>query len=232
MIKDSLDEIVNDLKSKRDALSLAHQKLKSDSDDWSKSIIVMSLLTGGIESIKMKLQLDDPIWALIPILLSSVIAACSALIKFRNFPQRMETIINASGLITNILGKARNRKSFDDELKEEYNNALTYLETSLYPDQRKFFLLQSHKNLIAIMKQEEKYYGLIEKVNNHEHIDLSDLSDSDDSETRHSYRKTRDVLDITEHRGRPLDPVIEEEKENVETILEKPANEEEIIKTL
>lgn len=227
MIKDSLDEVVNDLKSKRDALSLAHQKLKSDSDDWSKSIIVMSLLTGGIESIKMKLELDDPIWALIPILLSSVIAACSALIKFRNFPQRMETIINASGLITNILGKARNRKTFDDELKAEYNDALTYLETSLYPDQRKFFLLQSHKNLIAIMRQEEKYYGLIEKVNNHEHIDLSD-----DSESDRSFKMGRDELDITEHRGRQLDPVIEEEKENVETIDEKPANEDDIIKTL
>ena len=98
MIKDTVDEIVNDLKSKRDALSLAHQKLKNDSDDWNKGITILSLVTGGLESIKMKLNLTAPIWALVPILLSSVIAACSALIKFRNFPQRMETIINASGL--------------------------------------------------------------------------------------------------------------------------------------
>ena len=74
MLKDSIDEIVNDLKSKRDALSLAHQKLKNDSDDWNKSIIVLSLLTGGLESIKMKLHLDGAGWALVPILLSSVIA--------------------------------------------------------------------------------------------------------------------------------------------------------------
>ena len=158
MIKDSIDEIVNDLKSKRDALSLAHQKLKSDSDDWNKGIIVLSLLTGGLESIKMKLNLNGAGWALVPILLSSVIAACSALIKFRDFPKRMETIINASGLITNILGKARNTKVISDELLHEYNDALTYLETSLYPDQRKVFLKQSHKNLIEIMRQEEKYY--------------------------------------------------------------------------
>ena len=147
MIKDSIDEIVNDLKSKRDALSLAHHKLKTDSDDWNKGIIILSLLTGGLESIKMKLNLTQAGWSLVPILLSSTIAACSALIKFRNFPQRMETIINASGLITNILGKARNKKVIDEELLHEYNDALGYLETSLYPDQRMVFLNRATKTL-------------------------------------------------------------------------------------
>tara|TARA_R100000541_G_scaffold59230_1_gene72356 strand:- start:2038 stop:2667 length:630 start_codon:yes stop_codon:yes gene_type:complete len=209
MIKDSIDEIVNDLKSKRDALSLAHQKLKNDSDDWNKSIIVLSLLTGGLESIKMKLHLDGAGWALVPILLSSVIAACSALIKFRNFPQRMETIINASGLITNILGKARNKKDIDEELLHEYNDALGYLETSLYPDQRKVFLKQSHRNLIEIMRQEEKYYDLIIKVNNHEVF-------SDESS---------EELDTTQHRKRPLEPIVET---LVETTDEKPISMEDL----
>jgi hypothetical protein len=208
MIKDSIDEIVNDLKSKRDALSLAHQKLKSDSDDWNKAIIILSLLTGGLESIKMKLHLDGAGWALVPIMLSSVIAACSALIKFRNFPQRMETIINASGLITNILGKARNKKGIDEELLHEYNDALGYLETSLYPDQRKVFLKQSHKNLIEIMRQEEKYYDLIIKVNNHEAINFSD--DSSEESIKAIYK---DELDITEHRSRPLQPIVETTEE-------------------
>ena len=208
MIKDSIDEIVNDLKSKRDALSLAHQKLKSDSDDWNKAIIILSLLTGGLESIKMKLHLDGAGWALVPIMLSSVIAACSALIKFRNFPQRMETIINASGLITNILGKARNKKGIDEELLHEYNDALGYLETSLYPDQRKVFLKQSHKNLIEIMRQEEKYYDLIIKVNNHEAINFSD--DSSEDSIKAIYK---DELDITEHRSRPLQPIVETTEE-------------------
>jgi len=205
MIKDSIDEVVNDLKSKRDALQLAHQQLKNDSDDWNKGIIIMSLATGGLESIKMKLHLDGAGWALVPILLSSIIAACSALIKFRNFPQRMETIINASGLITNILGKARNRSAIDDELLHEYNEALTYLETSLYPDQRKVFLKQSHQNLIKIMEQEQKYYDLIVKVNNHETINLSDDSSSSDD----SVEKVKDELDISEARQRPLPPIVE-----------------------
>ena len=216
MIKDSIDEIVNDLKSKRDALSLAHQKLKTDSDDWNKGIIILSLLTGGLESIKMKLHLDGAGWALVPIMLSSVIAACSALIKFRNFPQRMETIINASGLITNILGKARNKKGIDEELLHEYNDALGYLETSLYPDQRKVFLKQSHKNLIEIMRQEEKYYDLIIKVNNHEHIELSD--DSSEESIKAIFK---DELDLTEHRSRPLQPIVET---IVETTDDKPVS--------
>tara|TARA_R110001592_G_scaffold4008_3_gene22665 strand:+ start:7808 stop:8461 length:654 start_codon:yes stop_codon:yes gene_type:complete len=207
MIKDTVDEIVNDLKSKRDALSLAHQKLKNDSDDWNKGIIILSLVTGGLESIKMKLNLTAPIWALVPILLSSVIAACSALIKFRNFPQRMETIINASGLITNILGKARNRTELDTELLHEYNDALTHLETSLYPDQRKVFLKQSHRNLIEIMKQEEKYYGLIVKVNNHEPINFSDDSNSDDSIIKE--------MDTSNHRTTPLAPIVETKVDDV-----------------
>tara|TARA_R110002124_G_scaffold135077_2_gene297856 strand:+ start:17 stop:670 length:654 start_codon:yes stop_codon:yes gene_type:complete len=209
MIKDSIDEIVNDLKSKRDALSLAHQKLKTDSDDWNKGIIILSLVTGGLESIKMKLNLNQAGWSLVPILLSSVIAACSALIKFRNFPQRMETIINASGLITNILGKARNKKAIDEELLHEYNDALGYLETSLYPDQRKVFLKQSHKNLIEIMRQEEKYYDLIIKVNNHEAINFSD----DSSEDSMNIKPIFNELDITEHRSRPLQSIVETTEE-------------------
>ena len=208
MIKDSIDEVVNDLKSKRDALQLAHQELKCHSDDWNKGIIVLSLATGGIESIKMKLNLDGAFWGLVPILLSSIIAACSALIKFRNFPQRMETIINASGLITNILGKARNRTAIDEELLHEYNDALTYLETSLYPDQRKVFLKQSHKNLIEIMRQEEKYYDLIVKVNNHEHIELSDDSSSDASIIKKEEEYKED-LDESQHGVQPLESIIE-----------------------
>tara|TARA_R110002049_G_scaffold19508_1_gene72984 strand:+ start:570 stop:1232 length:663 start_codon:yes stop_codon:yes gene_type:complete len=208
MIKDSIDEVVNDLKSKRDALQLAHQELKCHSDDWNKGIIVLSLATGGIESIKMKLNLNGAFWGLVPILLSSIIAACSALIKFRNFPQRMETIINASGLITNILGKARNRKDIDEELLHEYNDALTYLETSLYPDQRKVFLKQSHKNLIEIMRQEEKYYDLIVKVNNHEHIELSDDSSSDTSIIKKE-EEFKEDLDESQHGVQPLESIIE-----------------------
>ena len=55
MIKDSIDEIKNDLRSKRDALAMAHQQLNKDSNSWNQAIIGLSLTTGLIESIKMKL---------------------------------------------------------------------------------------------------------------------------------------------------------------------------------
>ncbi|MAB57490.1 MAG: hypothetical protein CL524_08065 [Aequorivita sp.] len=181
-----MNEIINDLRSKRDALSLAHQKLKTDSDDWNKGIIIISLVTGLLESIKMKLSLDGAGWALVPIILSSVTAACSALMKFRDFPKKMEVLIQSGSLLTNTLNKARNHHEVDDNLFIEYNSALEHLETSLYPDQRKLFLKQSHKNLIEITKQEVKYFDLIEKVNAHEKVILSDesSSSSDSSEEK------------------------------------------------
>lgn len=182
MIKDSVGEVINDLRSKRDALSLAHQKLKNDSDDWNKLIICLSLTTGLLESIKMKLNLTGAGWALVPILLSSITAACSSLIKFRDFPKKMEVLIQSSANLTSVLNKARNHNELDEDLTTEYHIALEKLETSLYPNERKTFLKQSHKNLIEILRQEQKYFELIEKVNNHEPIVLSDDSSSSSEE--------------------------------------------------
>jgi hypothetical protein len=94
MEKHTLPLIIQDLKSKRDALSLAHEQLKKDNDDWNKCIIVLSLMTGMIESIKIKLGWDGSLVALVPIALSSVIASISALIKFKKFPEKMDLILN------------------------------------------------------------------------------------------------------------------------------------------
>ena len=79
------------------------------------------------------------------------------------------------------------------------------------------------------MRQEEKYYDLIERVNNHEPIVLSDDSGSDSSG---SFKMERDELDITEHGTRKLKPIVEEQVETVETIVKKPMNEEELMSTL
>ena len=40
MQKNTLSDIINDLKSRRDALSLCHEHLKHDSDQWNKFIII------------------------------------------------------------------------------------------------------------------------------------------------------------------------------------------------
>lgn len=217
MIKNDRLEIINDIKSKRDAVALSHQQLKKNSDDWNKVVILLSLVTGGVESIKMKLKLDGAGWSLVPILLSSVIAACSALIKFKDFNRKMEILIEANSRLTNILTKARNHAVLDDDLIHDYNDGLECIETSMYPNERKLFLRQSHKNLIEIMKQEQKYYGMIDRVNNGE--DPLSSSESDNSSEDNVLKK--EDIDITEHgipdepKKSPLPPIKEDEVDAV-----------------
>ena len=178
MEKNSLGLIINDLRSKRDALSLCHEELKCNNDDWNKGIILLSLTGGLMESAKMKLNLTGAWWGLLPIIVSSVIASMSSLIKFRKYPERMEVLIQGISLLTNSLNKCRNHKEVDDDILMDYNMSLEKLETSIYPSVRKKYLKQSHKNLIEIMKQEKKYYDAIESVNAGRDIESDTSSDT------------------------------------------------------
>lgn len=200
MIKDHIEEVRNDLKSKRDALLIGHQNLKKDSDDWNKAIIIISLVGGLMESIKMRLELTGAGFALLPIIFSAITAAMSALIRFRNFNQRMETYLQSSSLLTNTLLKARNHNEIDEDLRVEYNQALEKVETALYPSERKVFLRQSHKNLIEIMTQEQKFYDKIDKVNNHQPIDDISLSSEEKLDTTPARTNplNKDALEIIE----------------------------------
>jgi len=178
MEKTTIYDIRADLKAKRDALSLAHEELKKDSDDWNKCVIVLSLFNGMIETIKIQLQLDSDGFRLLPIFISSIIAIISSLIKFRDFPSKMEVLIQSQSLLTTTLNKYRNHDEVDKDLVIEYNSALEKLETSVYPDVRKKYLQQSHKNLLSIMKLEQKYFKNIELVNNGEKPEDDTLSSS------------------------------------------------------
>jgi len=170
MEKSSLSMIIQDLKSKRDALSLAHEQLKKDNDDWNKCIIVLSLGTGMFESCKIKMGWDNNLVALVPILFSSIIASISALIKFKNFAAQMEVLLQSQSLLTHTLNNARNEKELTPNLIKEYNDALEKLETSIYPDIRRRFLKISHNNLISIMKQEQRFFDALHKVENGESL--------------------------------------------------------------
>ena len=165
MQKHSLSMIINDLRSRRDALSLAHENLKIESDNWNKCVIVTSLMTGMFESIKLRMGWNSNVVDLVPIALSSIIACISALIKFKNFPSQMEIILQSQSLLTHTLTNARNEDDITPNLMKEYHESLEKLEVSLYPDIRKKFLAQSHKNLISIMKQEQKYFNNIQSIN-------------------------------------------------------------------
>jgi len=130
----------------------------------------------------------------------------------------MEILIEANSRLTNILTKARNHTAMDDDLIHEYNNGLECIETSMYPNERKLYLRQSHKNLIEIMKQEQKYYGMIERVNNGEEpVILS--SDSDSSSSSDDNVLKKDELDVTEHgvadKPKHLEPIKEDEVDAV-----------------
>lgn len=182
MEKHTLPMIIQDLKSKRDALSLAHEQLKLDSDNWNKCVIVLSLTTGMFESMKIKMGWDSNVVALVPIALSSIIASVSALIKFKKFPEQQEVILQAQSLLTHTLNNARNQTEISTQLIKEYNDALEKLETSIYPDIRKKFLKVSHNNLISIMKQEQKFFDALEKAKNGEIISSESSIESDTPE--------------------------------------------------
>ena len=194
MEKTTIHEVVNDLKAKRDALSLAHEQLKKDNDDWNKCIIVLSLMTGMIESAKIRMGWDSAGVALIPVLMSSVIASVSALIKFKKFPEQMEILIQSTSLLTNTLNKCRNHSELDEDILKEYHDALEKLETSVYPDIRKKYLKMSHKNLLEIMKQEQKYFDNITLVN--QGIKITDDESINSVEEKNKKRFSLDHLSI------------------------------------
>ena len=111
--------------------------------------------------------------------MSSLIGMISAIMKFEDFPTKMETLVQAISLLTNTLLKARNHGELDDELLQEYHSSLQANESSLYPDIRKTYLKEAHKNLLCIMKAEQVYYDNIQKVNNGEKMTLKCDSNSD-----------------------------------------------------
>lgn len=179
MEKTTIKEVCDDLKSKRDALMTYHEFLKAENDKWNGIIIVLSLLTGCLESVKIKLQIENDFMALLPVLMSSIVASISALIKFKKYPETMEIVVQSSSLLTNTLTECRNNDVLDEQIRSKYINALEKIETSMYPDLRKKFMKISHKNLLCIMKQEQEYFNNITKVNNGEKLNIKCDSDSD-----------------------------------------------------
>ncbi len=180
MEKRELNQIIQDLKAKRDALSLAHEELKRENDSWNKCVIIVSLTTGMFESMKLQMGWNNNIVLLVPIALSSIIAMISALIKFKNFPNQMEIILQSQSLITHTLNVARNEETISPSLLTQYHESLEKLETSIYPDMRKKYMKASHTNLISIYKQEKKFYNEIDNINKAT-LEFSDDSSSGSS---------------------------------------------------
>ena len=197
MIKENVLDLITSLRARRDALGYAHEKLKQDSDYYNKIIIIVSLGAGLMESFKMRLDLNDAGWALAPILLNSCIAGLSALMKFSNFPSRMERITQASSVVSNCLQKARNHSN-DEEITEDlmsdYNASLLACESAMYPSERKQFMIQSHRNLLLILKKESDYYKAIDDANDGISIQID---------------STENIMDVSHHPTRTKKKIIE-----------------------
>ena len=211
MKKENLEDVIYDLKARMDCLSLAHESIKAKSDQYNKVIIVLSLVTGAIESTKIKMGWNSNSVALIPIFMSSIIGMISALAKFEDFPTKMETLVQAIALLTNTLQKARNHTELDNDLLIEYHNALQANETSLYPDIRKTYLKSAHRNLLSIMAQEQKYYDSIRMVK--AGVAIKDPS--------HSNNVSRDILN-----NGGIHTVVHNEQLHNQPVTQEPARQE------
>lgn len=195
MEKKTLSLIRADLKAKRDSLSLAHESLKIDCDKYNKLIIFISLGSSLFESAKMTLNLNHPLISLVPILLSSIVAGISSFIKFKNYSERQQQLIQASVILTATLAKARNSNEANEDLLKEYHTALELLETSLYPDVRKKFLKQSQKNLVSIIDAEQKYFNIVNTAKSGGNLTevIGNLSDSSTDDIISSPTKIKDL---------------------------------------
>jgi len=211
MEKVDLYEIRSDIKYKRDCLHLAHEDLKQQSDYWNKIIIFISLGSSLFESVKMKMDLTDPFFSLVPIFLSSLVAAISSLIKFKRYNEQQEVLIQSCTILTNTLTKARNVSEVNDDLLHEYHHALELLEISLYPDVRKKFLRASQKNLVGIITNEDRYFDLIEKARSGEKIETYPSSSESDVSSENVSKYQDEEVGGGEKREATL-PKIEEEE--------------------
>lgn len=164
MEKNTLDLIRTDLKYKRDALHLSHQLLKQEGDFYQKVIIFTSLASGIFESVKMKLQLRQPALELLPIILTSFVCGISSYVKFKQYAERQEVLIQSTTILTNTLNQVRNANELTEEITHAYNHSLELLEISLYPDIRKKFLKISQRNMERIIENENCYFENIERV--------------------------------------------------------------------
>lgn len=141
----TIERLVLEMQAKRDALMMYHGRLKRENDRYNKWVISLSLINGMIESTKMQLGLTADGWALAPIMMSSLIAIISALVKFEDYPGRMETAIKAIGIITNNLKRFRDELTIvasDDEISA-YSESLENLEIALIPKDRQRFIKES-----------------------------------------------------------------------------------------
>ena len=183
-LEEDLTEKLDELRAKRDAISLHHEDLKRDNDSFNKVIICLSLFTGFFETLKGQLELNnspnDAIRngsAIAPIFLSTLVGIISSLLKFKKYPERMEELTKASEKANFSITRIRELKqilNFEDHgvIKNTYTNevlscyrdSLEIIEKSLYPDVRQSYYEKAQANLLQIGKNSKDFKNDIQNL--------------------------------------------------------------------
>ncbi len=161
--KDIKDKI-NEIRIKRDAIMLAHNKVNLQQDKYNKTIICLSLFSAFFESTKAQLNLATrndwlaPISILMPILLSTILSIISSLMKFKKFNERIDllskateksnaTVLNLRRLqeSLNFQSYIQSYKDYSGSVTESYRDALDYYERALYPHEHERYMKEAIK---------------------------------------------------------------------------------------
>ena len=182
-----LGEKLYEIRCKRDAVSLHHESLKEQNDVFNKAIIILSLATAFVETLKSTLQLTDPTIhgqivanaaKIAPIAISTVTAVVSSLMKFKKFPERMEILTKATEKFNHTATRMRRlqeelnfvtiaaaKKMYIDEVMEFYRDSLQEAEATIYPDIRHKYFKRAQDNIISMQKNDKKFIQTCRKLN-------------------------------------------------------------------
>uniref|UniRef100_A0A6C0K8K1 Uncharacterized protein n=1 Tax=viral metagenome TaxID=1070528 RepID=A0A6C0K8K1_9ZZZZ len=182
-----LGEKLYEIRCKRDAISLHHESLKKQNDSFNKTIIILSLATAFTETLKSTLQLTDEtvygktisnLAKIAPIGISTLTAIVSSLMKFRKYPERMETLTKASEKFNHTATRMRRlqeelsfvdeaaaKKMYIDEVMEFYRESLQEAEATIYPDVRQKYFKRAQDNIVKMQKNERTFMKTCRKLN-------------------------------------------------------------------
>ena len=179
-----LNEKEMELRHKRDAVLNQHKILTGCQNSFQKWIICISLATALLESVKSQLKLTESPNEIIahsssiaPIFLSTVCSIIGALLRFRNFPEKLETIVKAAEKCAYSISRIRElksqlnfeeeaiiRSSFIDSVSATHRDALESVEMCLYPQDRQLLFEEAQKNLLQIKDDNENFKNQIHGV--------------------------------------------------------------------
>lgn len=182
-----LGEKLYEIRCKRDAISLHHESLKKQNDSFNKCIIILSLATAFVETLKSTLDLTNEdvhgktmsnAAKIAPIAISTLTAIVSSLMKFRKYPERMETLTKASEKFNHTATRMRRlqeelsfvdeasaKKMYIDEVMEFYRESLQEAEATIYPDVRQKYFKRAQDNIVKMQKNEKSFLKTCRKLN-------------------------------------------------------------------